>query len=140
MKSETMQNYFKKVIEAEEKIFENDFSLGSNVKTLSARMGDLNFFKKNDLEFALNSDIYIVFGASYIKGWLIDFLLKKNAINIHMGISPYYRGSSCNFWATYHKNYHLVGATIHLLSEGLDSGKILYHVIPDTKNCNNCLE
>ena len=139
-KSEHMQNYFKKVIAAENKIFQKDFLLGSNIKTISARMGDLNNFNKKDLDFALNSDIYIVFGASYIKGWLVDFLLRKKAINIHMGISPYYRGSSCNFWATYHENYHLVGATIHLLSKGLDSGKILYHVIPNTENCNNCFE
>ena len=57
-----------------------------------------------------------------------------------MGISPYYRGSSCNFWATFEENYHLVGATIHLLSKGLDSGEILYHCLPSTNNCNNCFE
>ena len=139
-KSEPMQNYFKEVIKAEKKIFEEDFFLGSNTKTLSTRMGDLNNFSKRDLEFALNSDIFIVFGASYIKGWLVDFLVNKKAINIHMGISPYYRGSSCNFWAAYQGDYHLIGATIHMLSKGLDSGEILYHVLPKTETCENCFE
>ena len=46
-----------------------------------------------------------------------------------MGVSPYYRGSDCNFWALYDNNAHLVGSTIHLLSKGLDSGSILYHAL-----------
>ena len=29
----------------------------------------------------------------------------------------------------YDKNYHAVGATIHLISKGIDNGKILYHAL-----------
>ena len=47
-----------------------------------------------------------------------------------MGVSPYYRGSSCNFGAAYDGNPEFVGATIHLLSKGLDSGDMLYHALP----------
>ena len=47
-----------------------------------------------------------------------------------MGVSPYYRGTSCNFWAIYDDNPSYVGSTIHLLSKGLDSGDILFHCIP----------
>ena len=77
----------------------------------------------------LKSDMYIVFGSSFIKGELANFLIKKKAINIHMGVSPYYRGTDCNFWALYDNNPHLVGATIHFLSKGLDNGPILYHAM-----------
>ena len=85
---------------------------------------------KTQLIDALHSDVYVVFGASYIKGWLIDFLVEHRAINIHMGLSPYYRGSSCNFWALYDNNPSYVGSTIHLLSKGLDSGDMLFHCVP----------
>ena len=47
-----------------------------------------------------------------------------------MGISPYYRGSSCNFWALYDRKPSYVGSTIHFLSKGLDSGDILFHCLP----------
>ena len=47
-----------------------------------------------------------------------------------MGISPYYRGTDCNFWATYDHKPELVGATIYLLSNGLDDGNILFHTFP----------
>ena len=48
-----------------------------------------------------------------------------------MGISPQYRGSSTNFWAMYHGRYECVGATIHRLTKGLDSGPIYCHSYPD---------
>lgn len=46
-----------------------------------------------------------------------------------MGLSPYYRGTDCNFWALYDKKPQYVGATIHLLSKGIDSGPTLYHAL-----------
>lgn len=83
------------------------------------------------LKPCLKSDKYIIFGSSYIKGPLVEFLVSRRAYNIHMGTSPYYRGSSCNFWASYDGNYDYIGATIHLLSKGLDSGDILFHAFPE---------
>ena len=71
-----------------------------------------------------------MFGAGFIKPPLVDVLLEKRAVNIHMGVSPYFRGSSCNFWAIHDGHSELVGATIHLLSRGLDSGDILFHALP----------
>ena len=129
-RSDTMQEYFGQVIKAEKKVFGEIGFLPDNVKTLSMKLGDLNRTSPDQLADALKSDVYAVFGASYIKGWLIDFLVEHNAYNIHMGISPYYRGSSCNFWALYDGNPSYVGATVHMLSKGLDSGKMLFHCVP----------
>ena len=80
-------------------------------------MGDLNKIDIDILGPALNSESFIVFGSSYIKGELIDMLVKKKCFNIHMGVSPFYRGSSCNFWALHDENFQYVGATVHLLSK-----------------------
>jgi len=132
-KSEIMQKYFKNVITAEQEVFGGLKFTPPNVTQLVLKEGDLNSLDLSVLEPALSSDYYIVFGASYIKGDLIDFLVKNRAINIHMGVSPYYRGSSCNFWALYDRRPEMVGATIHLLSRGLDSGDILFHAFPPTE-------
>ena len=134
-KSPIMQRYFEKVLSSQENIFGKTTHFNKNVSFLRIKMGDLSFLKKNFLEFALSSDLYIVFGSSYIKGWLVEYLVGKRAINIHMGVSPYYRGADCNFWALYDGNPHLVGATIHLLSKGLDNGEILYHALPLPEQC-----
>lgn len=129
-KSPVMRDYFGKVVDAERAIFGAPHFSKSNVQTLSLKSGDLNLVDKETLGDALSSDIYVVFGASFIKGWLIDFLVENRATNIHMGLSPYYRGSSCNFWAMYDHKPECVGATIHKLSKGLDSGDILFHCLP----------
>lgn len=139
-KSEVMQTYFSHVMEAERKIFHDINFLPENVRTLAIKSGDLNGLDKNQLSQALSSDLYVVFGASYIKGWLIDFLVEKKAVNIHMGLSPYYRGSSCNFWALYDERPSYVGATIHMLSKGLDSGEMLFHCVPKLANSDTAFD
>ena len=101
---------------------------------LPIQFGDLNKCTINFLSDFLKSEYYLVFGSSFIKGELVDYLVKNKAINIHMGLSPYYRGADCNFWALYDNNPHLVGATIHMLSKGLDSGPILYHAMSRLKS------
>ena len=139
-KSEVMQEYFSYVINSEKKIFGSINFLPENVLLMPIKTGDLNQLSENILSEALSSDIYIVFGASYIKGWLVDFLIKKDALIIHMGLSPYYRGSSCNFWALYDENPSYVGATIHMLSKGLDNGDILFHCLPKRKTGDNSFD
>ncbi len=133
--SPVMSKYFENVDNAQFKLFGNSHvnNKKKNIKTLTLLSGDLKKCSINFLSDFLKSDLYIVFGSSYIKGDLIEFLVKKKAINIHAGISPYYRGTDCNFWALYDENPHLAGTTIHLLSKGLDSGPILYHAMSAVK-------
>lgn len=129
-KSKIVEEYFSLVQNAQKKIFTDDyikFNKKCKINYLSMQMGDLSYYGLNNLKEFLKSNLYLVFGSSYIKGDLINFLVKKKAINIHAGISPYYRGCDCNFWALYEENFDLVGTTIHYLTKGLDSGPILYH-------------
>ncbi len=98
-KSPVMQRYLSQVIAAERQIFRGLSLLPDNVRTLSLKLGDLSMLDREPLSPALESDVYVVFGASFIRGWLVEELVAKRAVNVHMGLSPYYRGSSCNFWA-----------------------------------------
>ncbi|WGI23278.1 formyltransferase family protein [Amylibacter sp. IMCC11727] len=139
-KSEPMQRYFSRVLEAEEKVFATkDHSL-SNINLIPLRSGDLNHMSKEQFGTALDADLYIVFGGSWIRGWLIDFLMSKRTVNIHMGMSPWYRGAACNFWACKDGNPQYVGATLHLLAKGLDTGGMLYHVRPEPKLYSDSFE
>ena len=133
--SDLMRDYFLKVSTAQKKIFCTDCisSKKKNINLLSMAYGDLDKCSTDFLSDFLESDLYIVFGSSYIKNELADFLVKHKTLNIHMGISPYYRGADCNFWALYDDNPHLVGATVHYLSKGIDAGPMLYHVLTEIK-------
>ena len=132
--SPLMKKYFENVNNAQSQIFGNSYVNNKNIKILPMLSGDLNQCSINLLSDFLKSDVYVVFGSSYIKGELVEFLVKKKTINIHAGVSPYYRGCDCNFWALYDDNPHLVGTTIHLLSKGLDSGPMLYHAMSNLKS------
>lgn len=141
-KSEVMRRYFERVIAAEKIVFGGPRfpnARGGAIETLAVRMGDLNSLDFETLAPALDADLFVVFGASFIRGPLCDLLVSKGAINIHMGVSPQYRGSSCNFWALYDGRPGLVGATIHRLSRGLDSGPMLFHALPAAQACDGFL-
>ena len=128
--SPVMKEYFEHVRAAEKEVFGEVGFLPSNVKQLCLKAGDLKYMTLEQLDEALHSDIYLVFGSGFIKGDLIHFLEEHKAVNIHMGVSPYFRGASCNFWAAYDGYPEMVGATIHMLSEKLDAGDMLYHALP----------
>jgi hypothetical protein len=129
-KSAVMQDYFQRVIAAEQAVFGGPKFTADNVTQLPIKMGDLNRLELSLLGPALEADAFIVFGASYIKGPLCEHLVARRCYNIHMGVSPYYRGSSTNFWALFDGQPEFVGATIHLLTAGLDSGPMLFHALP----------
>ena len=79
----------------------------------------LNQIKKN------NPDIIIVYGSSIIKGSLInDF--KNKIINVHLGLSPYYRGSGTNFYPILNSKPEYIGVTFMFLDKGIDTGKIIH--------------
>tara|TARA_B100001996_G_scaffold365256_1_gene334992 strand:- start:1620 stop:2405 length:786 start_codon:yes stop_codon:yes gene_type:complete len=134
--SGVVRQYFSYVADAQNKFFKNQSinKNSKNIKTLSISNGELSNLSLSFLSDFLKSDMYVVFGSSYIRGDLADHLVKNKAVNIHAGVSPYYRGTDCNFWALYDNNPHLVGATIHMLSKGLDSGPVLYHAMSNLKS------
>ena len=80
----------------------------------------------------LQPDVVLVFGTSLLGQPLID-AFAGNVINIHLGLSPYYRGAGTNFWPLVNREPEYCGATIHFLDAGVDSGPILAHVRPDIR-------
>jgi folate-dependent phosphoribosylglycinamide formyltransferase PurN len=75
-------------------------------------------------------DVVLVFGTALLKQPLIDSFPGR-IINIHLGLSPYYRGAGTNFWPLVNGEPEYCGATIHFLDIGVDTGPILAHVRPD---------
>jgi hypothetical protein len=82
---------------------------------------------------ALEPDVVLVFGTSLLKQPVID-AFPNRIINVHLGLSPYYRGAGTNFWPLVNGEPEYCGATIHLLDIGVDTGAILAHVRPDIRS------
>ncbi|MBI1282356.1 MAG: formyl transferase [Anaerolineaceae bacterium] len=54
--------------------------------------------------------------------------LAPTFINIHVGITPRYRGVHGGFWAVYEGRLDLAGTTIHRVDPGVDTGAIIAQV------------
>ncbi len=74
-------------------------------------------------------DLCLIFGTDLIKEKLMSILPDKS-INLHLGISPYFKGSATLFWPFYFLMPQYCGATFHLITNEPDAGKILHHSIP----------
>tara|TARA_Y200000002_G_scaffold373144_1_gene371803 strand:+ start:85 stop:924 length:840 start_codon:yes stop_codon:yes gene_type:complete len=77
-------------------------------------------------------DILVCYGSSLIKGRLIK-KYKRNFLNVHLGLSPYYRGSGTNIFPIINNELHMIGATFMYLDSGIDTGKIIHQIRPDLK-------
>ena len=74
---------------------------------------------------SLDPDLIVVSGTSLIKEPIFNIEPKYGLINLHAGLSPYYRGGPCTFWALFNEEPEYIGVTIHWLSLGIDSGNII---------------
>ena len=77
----------------------------------------------------INPDCIAVFGTGLIKEELLGMDIKF--INIHLGLSPWYRGTGGSFWPFYHNEPEYVGVTVFYLDLGIDSGPIIHQSLVD---------
>jgi methionyl-tRNA formyltransferase len=47
------------------------------------------------------------------------------ALNVHWGLSPYYRGTHCTEWALVNWDPYNIGVTLHRLSREIDGGGVV---------------
>lgn len=81
---------------------------------------------------SLEPDYIVLYGTSIIKDPLLS-AYDGRLINIHLGLSPYYRGTGTNFWPLVDRCPECVGATIHLAVLSVDAGAILQQVRPQAE-------
>jgi len=100
------------------------------IKEIKIARGELNANKELEkLIIAIKPDFIISYGCSIIRSILIK-KFNKRFINLHLGLSPYYKGNGTNFWPIANNEFQFLGATFMLIDEGIDSGPILHQFRP----------
>jgi methionyl-tRNA formyltransferase len=74
-------------------------------------------------------DATFIFGASLIKEPLLS-TLPHNTLNLHLGISPRYRGAATLFWPFYFLEPPYAGSTFHYIVGEPDAGDIVHQAVP----------
>lgn len=68
-------------------------------------------------------DLIVLMNAPIIKQHILQ--TARKVINLHMGVCPQYRGSVANQFAVYRRDFSNIGATVHFVDEGVDTGDII---------------
>jgi folate-dependent phosphoribosylglycinamide formyltransferase PurN len=84
----------------------------------------------------IKPDLIILFGTSIIKNHIIEKYPDK-IINLHLGLSPYFKGSATNLFPVLYNKLECIGATIHKVTEKVDAGDILHQLRPDIELNDN---
>lgn len=72
---------------------------------------------------ALKPDLILCQGTSIVSDEVIH--TAPLALNLHWGLSPYYRGTHCTEWALLNWDPYNIGVTIHKLCSDIDGGGVV---------------
>ena len=79
---------------------------------------------------SLEPDFIFTFGCSLLKKRIFS-IPRNGCINIHTGLVQEFRGVDSSFWALNKELPEAVGATIHYINRGIDSGNIIFQTRPE---------
>lgn len=77
-------------------------------------------------------DRVFLFGSCIIREPVLSFF-QGQIVNMHLGLSPYYRGSATNYWPLVDALPECVGVTVHHATSIVDGGRILGQARPDIR-------
>lgn len=112
---------------------EQQFFSGNEVftaKTLPLEYKEANSTIVHDTVKAFEPDMGFVFGSSILREPILSLIPSGKFVNMHLGLSPYYRGSGTNFWPFVNEELEYIGATLLHIDPGVDTGDIIAHVRP----------
>ena len=75
-------------------------------------------------------DLVFILGPDLIKDPLLS-VLPNDCVNMHLGLSPWYRGSATLFWPFYFLQPQFAGVTFHQITREADAGRVLHQCVPD---------
>lgn len=89
-----------------------------------------------DLIRTVNPELIFVNGTRIISRATIESINIK-MVNIHVGITPKYRGVHGGYWAVYNNDLANFGTTLHYIDSGIDTGKVIAQKITEITEKDN---
>lgn len=108
----------------EEIVLDNDLNSQDIPKDKISYINSVNSISMSDELKTYNPNLVIVNGTPIIREHILNSV-DAHFLNIHVGITPKYRGVHGGYWALYNSNSNLCGVTTHLIDSGIDTGGVL---------------
>ena len=114
--------------ESEMLYFQEPVNIGTdNSKPIELTQGTINSDRHVASIIDSDPDLLLAYGCSIIKEPLLSIFSGK-FINVHLGLSPYYRGSGTNYWPLVNGEPEYVGVTFMHIDRGIDTGEIIHQI------------
>lgn len=120
LRAETEEAYFKDFV----------MSCPDSALVSSIKKGEINSDEVFNSLKLINPDLLICYGSSIVDARVVRYF-KNKFLNVHLGLSPYYRGSGTNVWPIINNELDMIGATFMFIDEGIDTGKIIHQIRAD---------
>ena len=129
--TELYKHHFNLRAEMEEKYFggEEQLAFIDSLDHLYVQPDELNGEKVENYLRKLNCDWMVSYGPNLIRPNILD-IVHDHALNLHGGMSPYYKGAATMFWPFYFLEPNYVGTTLHYITQKIDGGRIVHHSVP----------
>ena len=122
-----LEAHFKDRTAAEALFFGTYINFPDEVPHVPLAHGKINTEQTLDYLEEYKVDYILLFGTSIIKPIILEKFPNK-VINLHLGLSPYYKGSGTNFFPIVNNEFECIGATIHIATVKVDAGGILHQL------------
>jgi len=119
--------HFANRAEAEERFF-GDQTRPDCPTHLVGRAG-LNSRESAEFLASIAPDVVLIFGSGLVKDPLFSSL-PPQTLNLHLGLSPRYRGAATLFWPFYFMEPPYAGTTFHYIVSEPDAGDVVHQVVP----------
>lgn len=117
-----------------ERIEAERFMFGGQAEKLAKDRGDIVVDQVTEADGTINAPRFVelikqmapaviaVMGAAMLRAPLLE--TGAAFLNLHTGLSPYYRGGRTNMWPIIEGDYGHFGVTVHRIAPGIDDGEI----------------
>ena len=99
-------------------------------ETISITPEQLNTQDIANKIYKFKSDFCFIFGVDLILDPVINSL-PRDKVNLHLGLSPWFKGGATLFWPFYLLQPQYCGATFHQITKQADAGEIIHQCVPN---------
>jgi folate-dependent phosphoribosylglycinamide formyltransferase PurN len=104
----------------------------AGIPTLFCGPAELNTAETAEFVRRMRPDVVFIFGVDLIKEPVMG-VLPHDKVNLHLGLSPWYRGAATLFWPFYNLEPQLTGATFHQIVPEADAGAVIHQCVPELR-------
>lgn len=121
-----------------DKIF-GEIILNKNIRYIRVNSNSINgkLLKKKLIE--ISPDLIIHISGNILKKEIFS-IPKFGTLNLHHAVLPNMRGLDSVYWGIYYEMEESVGATVHYIDQGIDTGNIIVKKVYDYYNKSNISE